>query len=505
MPVRPALPDSRPVRTGSLPLRSIFAALLLAPILLAACGEAPSEMEVPDSADLVLTGVHVVDVVAGEVHRNRQLAISDGRVTALLDDPEAAAGIDATEVIQTNGHYVIPGLWDMHVHFRGGEELIEENRALAPLYIAHGVTTVRDAGGDIAPAIMEWRDEMEAGTLTGPRILTSGPKIDGPSGGWDGSIRLTEADQVAAAFDSLQALGVDYVKLYDGTTPREVFLEALAEAERRNMIVTGHMPYSVLFEEAIEGGLDAIEHLYFPFKGSATNEDSVTMAIRESAGTDNPLGFWQALGLLIPAYDEARAQEVFTRMASAGMAALPTLHIMDVLSWVDEVDHSDDPELQYIHPAIQETYQGRVQGAINASESARQERRELQRIFIEMVQPMHEAGVRILAGSDAGPFNSHVYPGTGLHSELEALVDAGLTPAEALRAATIHAAEFMRLGDELGQIAPGYRADLVLLSANPLEEISNTRQVAAVILDGRRVLDAGDLETLLESIPAEWD
>jgi imidazolonepropionase-like amidohydrolase len=500
---RPPRPHLCSVRRSSFPLRPLLSSLLLVPVLLAACAEVPPEVEVPSSAELLLRGVHVVDVVAGEVLRDRQVAISDGRVTAVI--PDADGGIDAAEVIQAGGRYLIPGLWDMHVHFRGGEELIEENRYLVPLYIAHGVTTVRDAGGDITPAILEWRDEIEAGTLTGPRILTSGPKIDGPTGGWDGSIRLTEAEQVAAAFDSLQAMGVDYVKLYDGTTPREVFLEALVQAERRNMIVTGHMPYSVLFEESIEGGLDATEHLYYAFKGSATNEDSVTTAIRESAGTDSPLGFWQALSLLIPAYDEARAREVFERMAEAGMAALPTLHIMDVLSWVDEVDHSDDPELRYIHPAIQETYQGRIQGAINASERARQERRELQRIFIDMVEPMHAAGVTILAGSDAGPFNSHVYPGTGLHSELEALVDAGLTPAQALRGATDHAADFMRLGDEFGQIAPGYRADLVLLNGNPLEAITNTRGIVAVILDGRRVLDSADLEALLESIPAGWD
>lgn len=128
----------------------------------------------------------------------------------------------------------------------------------------------------------------------------------------------------------------------------------------------------------------------------------------------------------------------------------------------------------------------------------------MNRRFTAMVRPMHQAGVTILAGSDNGPFNSYVYPGFSLHSELEALVAAGLSPTDALRAATSHAAGFMRRGDEFGRVAPGYRADPVILDANPLEQITNTRSIAWVILDGKRVFSADELARLLEDTAGSW-
>lgn len=478
------IPGFRTVHTR--PALAPVTFLLLA---LAACGGGPP-------ADLILTDARVVDVEAGEVLPPATVSIRDGRIAAVTPSDEPPS--DARTILDAEGGYLIPGLWDMHVHFRGGEELIPDNRALLPLYIANGITTVRDGGGDITPAVLGWRERIARGDLTGPRILTSGPKLDGPTGGWEGSIRLTEPDQVPQAIDSLEALGVDYVKIYDGTIPGDVYLEILAETERRGLRATGHMPFSVDFREAVAAGLDATEHLYYAFKGGAANEDSVTAEIVAREGTDDPLGFWRALELLRPAWDDERARETFERMAAAGTAAVPTLHIGRVLSWVDEVDHDDDPELRYISPEIQETWAGRVTSARRASPEARAERRALQERFIAMIQPMHEAGVRLLAGSDAGPFNSYVYPGFSLHAELEELVGAGLTNAEALRAATADAADFMGRGGELGRIEEGFRADLVLLGSNPLEAITNTRDIRAVIVDGRAPLERDALDALLE-------
>lgn len=487
------------------------------------CGNAPAggggAAEAPP--DLVIAGVNVVDVVDGVILEDRTVTVRDGRITGVLEagaavpgggaagsvgtrGPEAADGADGTaaaRVIDGAGKYLIPGLWDAHVHFRGGEELVEANAALLPLYVANGVTTVRDAGGDITQAILRWRAEIAEGSRIGPRILTSGPKLDGPTGGWDGSIRLTSPEEVPAALDSLEALGVDYVKIYDGTTSRDVYLAIVEEAERRDMIVTGHMPFTVRFLDAVERGLDATEHLYYAFKGTAANGDSVTAAMIASRATDRPLGFWQALWLLLDAPpDPAREAAVYRAMAEHGTAAVPTLHIGHVLAWVDEVDHSGDAELRYIDPAIEATYAGRVRSARRSSAETRRRTRELRQRFTEMVPRMHEAGVMLLAGSDAGPFNSYVYPGYSLHAELEALVDAGLTPLDALRAATLHPAAFMRLDDELGRIAPGYRADLVLLDGNPLADIANTRSISTVVLGGDVVLDAGELEALLEGV-----
>lgn len=495
-------PGNAPLSTHSppaqgTPMRRLASAVL---VLLAATGRAGAQSPAPESApaDLLVTNVSVVDVAEGTVLHGRTVTIRDGRITGI--DAAGATAARAERVLDGTGKYLIPGLWDMHVHFRGGEELVGANRALLPLYVANGVTTVRDAGGDLTAHLLEWRREIEAGRMVGPRILTSGPKLDGPSGGWDGSIRLSSPDQVPAALDSLQALGVDYVKIYDGTTSRDVYLAILEEAKRRELIVTGHMPYSVRFHEAVAGGLDATEHLYYPFKGAAANEDSVTAAILDRQGTERPLGFWAALSLLMPRYDPALARRTFRQMAEAGTAVVPTLHIGSVLARVDDTGHSGDPELRYIDPALEATYAGRVRSARRASPEARAERRELQRMFVAMVPRMHEAGVVVLAGSDAGASNSYVYPGFSLHAELEELVAAGLTPADALRAATLRAAEFMRLGGEFGQVRAGYRADLVLLDASPLDDIRITRKIAAVILAGERVLERAELKAMLEAV-----
>ena len=450
--------------------------------------------------DLVIQNVNVVDVAGGQVLEQQSVAVREGRIIRVASGEAVSDESPETSVLDGSGRYLIPGLWDMHVHFRGGEEISAENEALLPLYIVNGVTTVRDGGGDITEHVLDWRDRIAAGELVGPRILTSGPKLDGPTGGWDGSIRLASTDEVPAAIDSLQALNVDYVKLYDGTMSREVYLALLEEANARDMIVTGHMPMSVRFGEAVDRGLDATEHLYYAFKGGAANEDSVTTAVIEQWDSPESLGFRQTLQLLRAGWDEETAQRTYAHMVEAGTAAVPTLHIGEILAHVDTADHSADPELQYVHPNIEATYARRVDGARRSSPQAREDRRDLHQHFVRMAGDMHRADVLLLAGSDAGPFNSFVYPGFALHSELEALVEAGLTPAEALRTATVNAARFMRVGSDFGEIGEGFHADLVLLGSNPLDDIRNTRDIEAVIVRGDRVFDRDDLESLLSSV-----
>lgn len=484
----PRRPRPRPRSRRTAP--ALAPALALLPLLAtAACdaGEPP---------DLAITDVAVVDVVAGEVAEGRTVTVAGGRITGILPADDAGNAGDAARVIDGSGRFLVPGLWDAHVHFRGGTDIVEENRALLPLYIANGVTTVRDAGGDITGAILGWRRAIATGETVGPRILTSGPKLDGPRPSWDGSIALASPDEVPAALDSLGRLGADYVKIYDGSTPADVYLAIVEEAEARDMIVTGHMPLSVRFLDAVEAGLDATEHLYYAFKGTSPLEDRVTAAV--AAGE---MGFWDALDLMMEGpKDPAREAATFRAMAEAGTAVVPTLHIGQVLARVDEEDHQGDPELRYIDPAVEETYAGRVRSAERASAESRRRTRALRDTLAALVPRMRDAGVVLLAGSDAGPFNSYTYPGFALHSELEALVDAGLTPAEALRAATVAPAEFMRVGSALGRVAEGYLADLVLLEADPLEDIGNTRAVAAVVLRGETVLDAADLRALLEGV-----
>lgn len=459
-----------------------------------ACGTAdPPPQVLP--VDLLLEDVRVVDVEDEEVRPGRTVAVVDGRILDLWPADSVPAEVEATRRVAGEGRWLLPGLWDAHVHVRGGEELRDENRALLRLYPAFGVTTVRDAGGDLTAALLAWRDSIARGELLGPRILTSGPKLDGPEPGWPGSLALAHPSEVPAALDSLDALGADFVKLYDGSMSPEVYLAAVRETEARGLTVTGHMPLGVDFLEAVEAGLDGTEHLYYVFKGTAANREEVSRRVR--AGE---LGFWDAFRAMLDARDPEREAEVFARMAERGTAVVPTLHIGDVLATVERDDHSTDDLLRIIPERVRETYAGRVESARRSSPEARESRRRLEAGMDALVAPMHEAGVVVLAGSDAGPYNSYTYPGAALHAELEALVEVGLTPAEALRAATVAPARFMGLEAELGRVAPGYRADLLLLDENPLEDIRATRSRSLVILRGETVLDRAALDALLS-----WD
>lgn len=427
-------------------------------------------------ADVVIHNANIIDVETGDIAKGQTIEIRDGTIAAIHSN---APDIVANDSINASDKYVMPGLWDMHVHFRGGDSLVTENKDLLDLFIANGVTTVRDAGGDITPAILEWKKQIEHGEIDGPRIFTSGPKLDGEEPSWAGSIELTSVDQVPAAFDSLESLNVDYVKLYDSTIPADVYLAAIEEAEKRELPVTGHMPFTVDFNDAVVAGLDATEHMYYVLKGSSSKEEQITESVREGE-----YGFWEALSEVIETYDKETARKTYEQMAEAGTGIVPTLHIGKVLANLNEVDHSDDEYLRYIGEGIQETYQGRLQSARNQSEEATQRRHNLREQFVNMIPDLHEAGVSILAGSDTGPYNSFVYPGISLHKELQELVAAGLTPLEALKTSVINGPEFFDVADQYGKVKQGYSADLLLFNSNPLEEIENTEDIHEVIVQG---------------------
>ncbi|PRY12783.1 amidohydrolase family protein [Pontibacter ummariensis] len=465
-------------------------AMLLCGSLLLSCATSKQE-----TYDLLLTNVNVVDVETGSLLPGQTVVIEEGIIQEITDAPSKSR-YRAETVIDAQGKYLIPGLWDNHVHLRGGEALEEENKNLLPLFVANGVTTVRDAGGDLYPAIRQWKEQTAAGILTGPRILTAGPKLDGPNPTWQGSIEVATVAEVPAALDSLQQLGVDFVKIYDSTISGDVFLAIVEEAEKRGMQVSGHMPFSVKLSDAMAKGLDATEHLYYAFKAASAKEDSISNVIIAREKTDKPVGFYTALGWLYDTYAPARAQQLFQQMAENNTAVVPTLYISQVLDNLKYEDHSQDSYLPYMGEGIVKTYERRINSAKRQSDEWTAFVQKLKAKFESMVPEMQEAGVTILAGSDAGAYNSYVYPGISLHKELEKLVEAGLTPAQALRTATINGARFMGKADQFGTVAQGKTADLVLLEQNPLEDIKHTQDIHSVILGGK-VYSATELQQML--------
>lgn len=435
-----------------------------------------------------ITNANVIDVRDGEIMNAMDILISDGRIVGLEKSPTIYS--DDVELIDGTGKYVIPGLWDLHVHLRGGKNLIQSNASMLPLYLAHGITTVRDAGGDLTPSIMDWRKAVLQGEIDGPFIFTSGPKLDGIDPTWEGSIELSSVEEVGSALDSLESIGVDYVKTYDSSIPGDVYLEVIRQSERRGLKVTGHMPMTVKIDEAIEAGLDGIDHLYYVMKGTSTREEEIVEAVKKGE-----LGFWGAVRELMESYDKSKASDFYATLAENNVAVVPTLHIDDVLSYLHEKDHSDDEFLKYIPDDLEETYQRRLRSAQRRDESAIQFEEEMNRFFRKMVKDLQEAGVLIMAGSDSGAYNSFVYPGLSLHEELLAYQNAGLTPLEALQSSSLNGAKFMDANTVFWRAES--EADLILLNENPLEDIRNTRSIYGVMQDGR-YYSREDLDQMLE-------
>ncbi len=465
-------------------------------VLLTTCARKPRPTKL-EIFDVVINHVTLIDVRTGRLTPNQVVAIAKGKIVQVQEaDKDSYA---AKQYVNGNGRYLIPGLWDMHVHFRGGDSLAAANKKSLTLYLAHGITTVRDAGGDLTPRIFEWRREMEAGLLPGPRIFTSGPKIDGPGATWPGSLEVETTAQIRHALDSLQKLKVDYVKIYDSKISGRAYLETIRLAQRRGLKTTGHMPYTVTLAEAIGRGLDATEHLYYVLKACSGKEDSLTALVRASQGTAKPLGLFATLPAVNATYSPAAAARIFALMAKRHTAAVPTLFIGQTLAGLPSSDHARDSLLAYIDPKIQATYQRRLLSARQQSPTAQALSRQLENRFASMIAPMQAAGVRIMAGSDSGPFNSFVYPGASLQEELILLVQAGLTPLQALQTATINGAEFMGVADHTAAIAPGKDADLLLLTGNPLENIANVKSIDTVISRGK-AYPLASLQNLLRAV-----
>ena len=448
--------------------------------LLTDCTRRPTKLQI---YDVVINHVAVIDVETGQVTPNQVVAISKGKIVDVK--PADKDSYAAKQYVNGNGRYLIPGLWDMHVHFRGGDSLIAANKKSLMLYLAHGITTVRDAGGDLTPSVMQWRQDMDSGQLPGPHIFTSGPKIDGPGAYWPGSLEVETPAQIRKALDSLQRLKVDYVKIYDSKISGPAYLNTIALAQRRGLKTTGHMPYSVTLGEAVKRGLDATEHLYYVFKACSGKEDSLTALVRNSLQTPKPLGLFAVLPAVYDTYSPTAAARIFALMAKHHTAAVPTLYIQKTLAELPENDHSQDTLRAYIDPKIQATYTRRLASARQQPPAAQAFSKKLNVKFMSLVPQMQAAGVTILAGSDTGAFNSFIYPGASLQDELLLLVQAGLTPLQALQSATRNGARFMGVAGRTAAIAPGKDADLVLLTGNPLENITNIKKIDTVISRGK--------------------
>ena len=464
-------------------LRAAAASLLL---LSAA---APAEV-------LLIRHATVIDVAKGRAIPNQAIAVAGDTIRAVGPDGIVARKNPRARQVDARGKFVMPGLWDMHMHFGGGPELVAENKALLPLYVANGVTAVRDAAADISPSVLEWRKAVADGQLLGPTIFTSGPKLEGYKPLWKGTIEVGTPGEVDAALDRLQAMRVDFVKITDNTLKPDIFLYAVGAAKRRGLKTSAHTPFALTIQQAADAGLSSIEHVDYLIKAGSPREAEIGAAFAGGKMT-----YAEASDAFTASFTPAYAEGVYRRLARTGIAVTPTLNMGRILAYLDREDHSKDAGLAYIGPGLRKTYDWRIERAAKATPQQVAERHKEYQLSVRVLPMLVKAGIPIMAGTDAGYLNSFNYPGWGLHDEMERYAEAGLTPREVLETAVLTGPRFLGRADRYGSIGPGKAADILILDANPLRSIKATRSINAVVLRGR-LLDRAALDALLAEAKA---
>jgi imidazolonepropionase-like amidohydrolase len=418
---------------------------------------------------LVITDANIVDVRTGEIRRDQIVVIERNQITAVGARKDVRYPRNAPSVNAKSG-FLIPGLWDMHVHLVFGDWFPNAREISLPLFVANGVTGVRDMGSEL-DAVQNWRNEIEEGHLIGPRILSSGPMLDGPKPRFPSSIAIATPEDGRRAVAELKRRGADFIKL-QSLIPREAVFAIAEEAKKQEIPFEGHVPDSVRASEMSAAGMHSFEHLIGIFEGSSPLEDEFLMGGKTS-------------GKFLSSYDVARASELAALLAKNQTWQCPTLVWERGGNLIDVTDFSKDTRAKYVpaywKDATWKKFTDEIKAEFNTDDL--ETRKKFIEKELEVVQLLHRAGVPFLAGTDSPP-GVYIFPGFSLHEELQRFVAGGFTPLEALQTATLNPARFFQMEDQLGSIEQGRFADLVLLEANPLEDIANTQKIAGVFLNG---------------------
>jgi imidazolonepropionase-like amidohydrolase len=421
---------------------------------------------------LVLNNVTVVDVRTGALQPEQTVILERNHIFSVGPSKSAKVPRNAPSA-NCRGLFLIPGLWDMHVHLVFGDWF--------------PVTAVRDMGSEL-DIVQRWRNEIEAGRLLGPRIYTPGPMLDGPKPRFPSSVAIATPEDARRAVTDLKQRGADFIKL-QSLIPRDAVFAIAEEARKQAIPFEGHVPDSVRASEMSEAGMKSFEHLIGIFEASSPAEDDFLKGNKTE-------------GRFLATYDPSRAASLAEMLAKNQTWQCPTLVWERGGNLLDASDFSKDERVKYV-PASWKTktwkrFTGEITQGYGTDDLAT--RKKFIEKELEVVGMLHKTGVPFLAGTDT-PAGVHIFPGYSLHEELQRFVAAGFTPLEALQTATINPARFFGIEDQAGTIEKGKFADLVLLSANPLEDISNTQKIAAVIVNGQYFRRA-DLDKMLGSVEA---
>ncbi len=426
---------------------------------------------------LVFTNVSVVNTRDGGIEPGVTVVVNRDRIVGVGKVGFVPEGRDI-QIINATGKYLIPGLWDMHVHSAFVSPAWDE-RVIYPLYIANGVTGVRDMGGD-ADVIERRRKRIESGELLGPHMVLAGPFLAG--GKTDSqTIAVNTPEEARRAVDTVKSQGVDFVKILSNI-PRDSYFAIADESAKQKIPFVGHVPYSVSALEAVAARQRSIEHLTGILLACSSREGELRAQALTALANHDYAAYGKLGAQVMDTYDPAKAQTLFFQIAHNNTWQVPTLVWTETGSRIDDPNLESDSRLKYVPASVRGQWNPAKLRENTSPEELAGLKAEAAR-DVELVGAMHSAGVLFMAGTD-GP-DPLVFPGFSLHDELEWLVKSGFTPLQALRAATSDPARFLAMQDKYGVAQAGRVADLVLLDANPLQDIRNTRKIFGVVLGGK--------------------
>ncbi len=417
----------------------------------------------------VIQNVTVIDGTGKPALPGMRVTVRDGRIESVESMQTKAKISDGAKVIEGKGKFLIPGLWDMHVH------LVDIDEVALPVLPIYGVTSVRDMGGDVQK-LMAWRSRIESGELLGPRIKICGPMLEGKweqkPGARTDHISVSTPDEARSIVNKLADEGVDCIKMRTFASP-ETYFALAATAKERGIPLVGHAPWGVDPIQASNAGQKSFEHAYYPWPWAEIAPEKK----KEIEDTFRKNG-----SMIVPTFITWEAFRFPFETVSAV---------------INDYDAKSDPRLKLVSPALRKNWLSGLEDMKPQNIGSPGWKKALDQVY-EQVADMHDQGVGIMAGTDTGA--TMTYPGAALHQELKLFVTrCRFTPMDAILSATIMPAKFFKMEDRLGTIQAGKFADMVLLNADPLKDISNIDRIEGVMLRGKW-LDRAALDKSLANV-----
>lgn len=451
--------------------------------------------------DLLIKDVQIVDVESGKILPRKNIVVTGQRIVR-IDSIGSAIDYEVAQTFEASGKYIMPGLWDMHAHPDDPEvwrmdPQPEKRDLLLPLFVVNGVMGIRDMAGSL-DVVKTWREKYRSRELLVPKIYAGGPLLDGPDPMWDGSVGIDSPEQVKHVVDSLIVEGVDFLKVYS-LLPCDIYFQLSQYANEIGFPFVGHVPFTVSPSEAAMTGMKSQEHLLEILKECSDRPSGEFMeGIRKMKNGIDRSNAMNAHRL--STFDEVRADSLYSLFVQEKIWHCPTLSMWRKNAWYEEELSKDKALLAFLPQYLQAYWTPEVNDHLTHRDNEEfiETKKKLYSLYLQMVKRMHEKGVILLAGTDMGA-NPLCFPGVGVHNELEDFVQAGLSPAEALRTATINPALFFGIKADYGTVEVGKIANLVLLDNDPLGNIQNIRAIDAVVYDGV-LIDATGIEKIKKNI-----